>query len=125
MEHVSDPEGTIKALGRVLKKGGLTAHQIDMRNHRDFSRPLDHLTLDAGQWDKVNAARPAHQHENRWRLSQFRASFERNGFRIVSIDVNDRAPVAEDLRRRLHPEFRQFALDDLAAVGARLVALKQ
>jgi SAM-dependent methyltransferase len=124
-EHVSDPEATIKALRRVLKARGLTAHQIDMRDHRNFSRPLEYLKLDPAEWGKVQAKLAPHLHQNRWRLAQYRESFRRNGFDIVAVDVNARVPVTEEVRAGLHPDFREYSLEDLSAVGAMIIARRR
>ncbi len=124
-EHIADPEATIRALWRVLKPGGVTAHQIDMRDHRDFSKPFEFLKLDAIDWKKLSADIPAHMYMNRWRLAEFRAAFERHGFEILAMDINLRIPVSEELRGALAPEFRKRSLEDLSAVGAMVVARRR
>ncbi len=46
LEHVSDFRKVARELARVTKAGGVHAHQIDFRDHRDFDRPLEYLRLD-------------------------------------------------------------------------------
>lgn len=36
LEHVADPLKTIQAVHRVLRKRGVTAHSIDLRDHKRF-----------------------------------------------------------------------------------------
>lgn len=126
MEHVADPERTVQAIHRVLVKGGLTAHQIDMRDHADFAKPLEFLKVDDEAW---KAQGPGRAHVawnlNRWRLSDFRSAFERAGFRIVKLEVNATFPVDEALRRTLAPRFQAYSVDDLSATGVLIVARKE
>ncbi len=46
LEHVLDIPGAVAELARVTRAGGIHAHQVDFRDHRNFDRPLDHLLLD-------------------------------------------------------------------------------
>ncbi len=109
----------------MLKPGGVTAHQIDMRDHRDFSKPLEFLKIDAAEWRSFEAKQPAHLYMNRWRLSEFRAAFERSGFEILAMDVGIRFPVTEEMRDALQPEFRKLPLAELSAVSAMFVARRR
>src|SRR5215472_8380088 len=43
LEHVHSPTLVLSETWRMLRPGGLASHQIDTRNHLDFSRPNDHL----------------------------------------------------------------------------------
>jgi SAM-dependent methyltransferase len=126
MEHVADPERTVQAIHHVLVKGGLTAHQIDMRDHADFAKPLEFLKVDDETWRKQgqDPARVA-WNLNRWRLSDFGSAFERAGFRILKLEVNAMFPVDDALRRTLAPRFQSYSLGDLSATGVLIVARKE
>src|SRR5262249_47878508 len=64
-EHLCDVPAALRELYRVTKVGGLGSHQVDFRDHRDFSRPLEFLceanfvrTVDKGSTDHGNTLRP-------------------------------------------------------------------
>jgi SAM-dependent methyltransferase len=123
-EHISDPEATIKALFQLLPSGGLTAHHFDLRDHTDFSKPLEFLKFDAASWKSRFDERSVHMYTNRWRLPDFKAMFEKVGFRILKIEPTSKLPVTEDIRRSLHPDFQKYSLEDLSVLSAIIVAEK-
>lgn len=43
LEHLYEPERAFARFGQVVRPGGLGVHQVDFRNHFDFSRPLEFL----------------------------------------------------------------------------------
>jgi SAM-dependent methyltransferase len=122
LDHVTDPQRTAEAIARVLASGGLTAHQIDLRDHRDFSAPLEFLKEDEAAW-QARGQGPGYT--NRWRASDFRAAFERAGLEVLELDAQLRRPVDEALRRSLDPKFQRYSLEDLSILGMRLVARKR
>ncbi|MDQ8728351.1 methyltransferase domain-containing protein [Bradyrhizobium sp. LHD-71] len=76
MEHVMKPEAVFERMAQLCAKGGFVYHSIDLRDHRDFSRPLDFLTMTEDEY-------AVHPTENRLRASDFAALFERHGFEFV------------------------------------------
>jgi SAM-dependent methyltransferase len=126
LEHVADPEKTVQAIHRVLREGGITAHQIDMRDHADFSKPLEFLKVDDDTWkERWKDPKRAAWHLNRWRLSDFKGAFERAGFRILKLDVNATFPVDESVRRTLNARFQKYSLEDLSSTGVMIIARKE
>ncbi len=125
LEHVADPLRTVEAIHRVLKRGGITAHQIDLRDHADFARPLEFLKVDAATWAKrYPNPEKNHLYMNRWRASDFRQAFEKTGLRVLVMKPSETLQVTEDMRQSLQPEFRKYDLDDLSVVGLLIVARK-
>ena len=124
-EHIAEPEKTIQAIHRALRTGGVTAHQIDLRDHADLSKPLEFLRVDDDTWHEQwkDPAR-APWYLNRWRLNDFQAAFERAGLRILTVDVNATCAVDETMRRTLNARFREYSLEDLSATGVLIIARK-
>lgn len=120
-EHFTDPRRTVEAIARVLARGGLTVHQIDLRDHRNFDAPFEFLKVDEAAW---KASHRRHDYTNRWRASDFRAAFERAGLEVLGMEVDIRRPVDEGLRRSLHPRFQRYGAEDLSILSMRLVARK-
>jgi len=120
LEHVTDPAATINSIFRILPSGGLTAHHFDLRDHRDFSKPLEFLKVDPKDWKGPESGYST----NRWRLPDFTAAFEKSGFRIQKVEVTSKLPVTEEMRRSLHSDFQKYSLEDLSAMSAIIIAEK-
>jgi len=88
LEHVYDPRAACRSLARITKPKGLHFHQIDLRDHKDFRRPLEFLLDDnesyRREFDRRNGGRG-----NRWRLSEWVEEFQRQGFTVESAAGND------------------------------------
>lgn len=126
LEHVADPAKTIAALRRVLRPGGITAHVIDLRDHRDFDKPLEFLKIDAAVWkEEYKDPEKQHLYMNRWRRSDFRKAFEEGGFEILSLEPTIRTEATEALRSTLHPDFRGYPVEELSVTGVRVVSRKR
>ena len=123
-EHIADPPRTVAAIARVLRSGGLSAHHFDMRDHADFSKPLEFLKVDAAAWSARFDGANAHLYTNRQRLPDFIKLFEDSGFKILSVKSTGHVAMSEETRRGLHPDFHRYALEDLAVVSAMIVAQK-
>ena len=65
-EHLSNPSAVLENTFRILKPGGWCFHAIDLRDHRDFARPLEFLKLNDSAYRQACPAG-----ENRWRASDF------------------------------------------------------
>ncbi|HEV2913238.1 MAG TPA: class I SAM-dependent methyltransferase [Pyrinomonadaceae bacterium] len=77
LEHVKRPRAVIQNMFRMLKPGGIAVHGIDLRDHTDFSKPLDFLMYSPEDYVLKTQAT-----ENRWRASDFLDCFKSEGFEI-------------------------------------------
>lgn len=149
LEHVDRPREVIATLHRMLRPGGLCVHTIDLRDHRDFHRPLAFLA----EADYPQACGT----ENRLRASDFIALFQDAGFETAFVRYMDTAPqltgsghtdlaalfrrplediwprpcleavqpwVTEAEREALLPEFGQRSLAELSVTGMALACRK-
>ncbi len=123
-EHISDPDRTIAAIHKVLRKGGISAHNFDMRDHTDFSKPLEFLKVDEPAWKARFTGEKAYSYTNRRRLSDMVKAMEAAGFKMLKVAPAERIPMSEEIRAGLHPDFQKYSLEDLAVVGALIVAEK-
>jgi len=107
---------------RVLAPGGVGLHQIDFRDHRDSSRPLDFLVYEDQEWKRINADMVCYT--NRFRKHDFEETFERAGMKVELVEVNLRRPLEPGIRDRIHPRFRDRPTEDLEVLSAFFVVKK-
>ncbi len=123
-EHFADPERSIAQIARLLRPDGVTSHEVDLRDHRDFSRPLDFLQYNDALWRLSTSNRP-NGVRNRWRRSEYRAAFERHGMAVVYMGTSQQIMVTEEMRSQYQPHFQQMSLEELGVIGILLVARKR
>ena len=122
-EHFEDPGRAARECARVLAPGGLGLHQIDMRDHRDFSRPLEFLRYGDDEWRDTWRSYQR-MFTNRLRKGDFVRLFEEAGTRVESAVANMKAEVDAALRARLDARFRDLPREELEAAAAFFVVRK-
>ena len=123
LEHVKDLPATAAECARVLAPGGVAFHQVDFRDHRDFSQPRAFLRVPNREWEELWTDRPF-QYTNRHRLSAVREAFSAAGLELLELKINERLPLGEEERRLLHPSFQACSQEDLEVLGASLLLRK-
>jgi SAM-dependent methyltransferase len=118
-EHFLEPETAIREAMRVLAPNGVGIHQIDLRDHRDFSKPLDFLRYEDEEWRRLHSDMVCYT--NRLRFKDFERAFAATGVVEVA-QVNLSAQIAPEVRATFHSHFRDR--DDLEALSALFVVRK-
>jgi SAM-dependent methyltransferase len=81
LEHLYDLPSAFSHLARITKPGGLGIHQVDFRDHRDISRPLEHLLFREEQfWGKFKIKHG--EFGNCYRPQEMRELLEQVGFEV-------------------------------------------
>jgi hypothetical protein len=137
LEHVMKPQEVVARTCSLLERGGYAWHSIDLRDHRDFGKPLAFLEMTAEEYAAVDT-------ENRLRASDWDAIFADAGFeRVESVlmtvppgrpadDANhvwgttlpDERFVDEQMRARFKPPFDSRDLADLSILSVQTLYRK-
>ena len=122
LEHVEDPQTAAREMLRVTRPGGFGIHQVDFRDHRDFSKPLEYLLLSRTEFSRIFAYAQG-SCGNRWRQSDFINVFNEAGFAIELCEPNVFATdeYLADLMPRLGSAARMFSRLDLHILSGRFV----
>ncbi len=123
-EHFANPDRAIAQIARLLRPGGVTSHQIDLRDHRDFNRPLEFLAHSETIWRLTTSHLP-NAVRHRWRASEYRAAFAKHELEVLYLEVSHQTTVTEAMRRRFARHFQAMDLDDLGILSLLLVARKR
>lgn len=122
-EHLYDVPRAMRELYRVTAAGGLGSHQVDFRDHRDFSRPLEFLADSAyvRTKDKVST-----DHGTPLRPHEFERILIEAGFQVEMFYPNSFADPAylADVRPRLLRQYRHLTEEQLRPIGGRFVLVR-
>ncbi len=86
-EHIADASAAARAIARVTKHGGISLHQVDLRDHRDFNSPLEFLLLSQKELENWLIQTQTHAGHPR-RRSAYESAFAAAGFETVFVEVN-------------------------------------
>jgi len=120
LEHVGDFSRFVHEMTRITRPDGIHAHQVDCRNHKDFSRPLDHLTIPQAVFD-AERNETGCRYGTQMRLQEMAECFA-PGFWIDEIEANAFAEPAylEAIGASLEGRFARFPRQSLRITGGRL-----
>ncbi len=148
LQYVDDPVRAFAAMDRLLEKGGMMIHRIDLRDHGLFTRkgmdPMEFLTVPDFIWKRIH---PHAGKINRHRIDSYRKKLTDLGydFKILVTHVmghsGDLVPhpprltegrdfsgndlsLVRRMRPRLLSRFRQLSDEDLLTSGILVVARK-
>lgn len=118
-EHFTATETAIKELNRITKKGGIGFHQIDLRDHRDFSKPLDFLAYSEYFYSKFLKMTDI-RYGNRMWYSEYIGIFEKQGFSVVfKPDAYADENYLSAILQKAAPKFKQMPREIVGTLGGR------
>lgn len=120
LEHVRDFHQVARELARITRPGGVHAHQVDCRDHRDFTRPLDHLLLPEAEFEAERTKRGC-MNGTQFRLQEMAEHFTAD-FWLDEIEPNCFADgdYLDALAPRLAGRFARFPRHSLRITGGRI-----
>ena len=118
LEHVEDLRATVQSLALKTRTGGFGLHQVDLRDHRNYDRPLEFLTLSEQEFADIRADSCC-ECGGIWRASEITAAFEEAGFSATCTPNMFASPeYLTELRSRLRPEFMGVSDQELQIISA-------
>lgn len=126
LEHVGDVPQTAAEMARLTRPGGINIHQVDFRDHRDFTRPLEFLTMADDAYQKL-FDETMNGNGNRVRPEAMGDDFRSVGFDVLRFDANIWAEAEHiaQVRPRLQPQYAVLPDDVLAVVSGRFFLRRQ
>lgn len=127
LEHLHDPALAFAELARVTKTGGYGFHQVDFRNHDDFSHPLEFLLLPDDERGSLLVL--ANSLGNGWRAGEYASLFEHNGFSVENLRPSMLAEVEYFSRfmprlKASGSRYATFTEDELRIISAHFTVKK-
>jgi SAM-dependent methyltransferase len=128
LEHAESPFGVARELYRITRPGGSGIHQVDFRDHRDFSRPLEYLLLGADDFEAMFAERHG-ECGRQVRHYEMRGLFEMAGFNVAGFDANwiAQEDYLDDILPRLRASqsvYRDIPRSELRTISGRFFLQK-
>ena len=130
LEHLYDLKSAFFYLARITKLGGLGIHNVDFRDHRNFSRPLEYLLLSNKEFSREFKERQG-ECGNRYRPQEIKQLLELVGFEIK--DLQPISFVEEDyfneflgrLRQARKSRYRDYPPEDLRLISGSFIVIKK
>lgn len=122
LEHLADVPRAFRGMAHIGRPGSLGLHQVDFRDHRDFSKPLEYMTLSAADFQRLFDSRMG-ECGNRWRSGPMGKAFEAAGFAVRRFDASlwAEADYLADVKTRLHPDVQPVSDLDLSVTSGHYV----
>ncbi len=117
VEHVSDMGAFARALGRMLRPGGVAVHRVDFGPHNWMDLGyFEWLRISDATWRWMGSHRG---YPNRKRFHELCAEFESAGLKLACSELNllD-TELTEREAERLPPRFRAMPLESLRVLDA-------
>jgi SAM-dependent methyltransferase len=130
LEHLYDLPSAFHHLARITKPGGLGLHQVDFRDHRDFSRPLEFLLLSDKEFRREFAEKHG-ECGNRVRPREMQQLLEQVGFATQEFRPNEFAPqeylteFLGRLRQAGRSRYCDYPAEDIQCLGGFFVLVKE
>ena len=129
-EHLYDIKSAFSHLARITKPGGIGLHQVDFRDHRDNSRPLEHLLFKEEEFYGRFKARLG-EFGNRYRPQEMKKLLEVVGFEVkefcpdIFTDEEYLTEFLVRLRQARKSRYCDYPAEDLRFVSGRFFVVRK
>jgi SAM-dependent methyltransferase len=121
LEHLYDLNSAFSQMARITKPGGFGLHQVDFRDHRDFSRPLEYLLLSKKEFSREFKERHG-ECGNRYRPGEMWRSLESVGFEVkefrpdIFVEEEYLSEFLGRLRQARKSRYRKYPAEELRSI---------
>lgn len=128
-EHLYHPPKALESLHRAMRPGSAGFHQVDFRDHRDFSKPLEYLLLDEFSFHDLMEERHC-ECGNRIRPDEMLSLFRHVGFAAVEFHPNMWAApeylsdFVPRLRNSGFSPYADISLDRMQVISGRFIVTR-
>jgi SAM-dependent methyltransferase len=112
-EHFREPAAVVRELSRITRPAGVSCHIIDFRDHRDFTRPFEFLTMTENAWQQFHSASQSYTYTNRLRHSQVVSLFNDAGFRLLGVQPSITGLLDKEVQARLVAPYTDIPVGEL------------
>jgi SAM-dependent methyltransferase len=129
-EHLYDLKAASAQIARITRPGGLGLHQVDFRDHRNPSRPLEYLLLSDREFKWEFKERHG-ECGNRFRPLEMRRFFEEAGFVVnefrpdLYAEAEYLAEFLTRLRQARKSRYRHYRAEDIREISGLFVLEKR
>lgn len=120
LEHVYNLKLTIEKINLLLKKGGITYHQVDLRDHLHIRDKcyLDFLKYPEKYWRFIGDT-------NRIRYSQYLKIFKKFNFDLLEINSRKlKSKGISIIKKDFNKQFQKLSNEDLSIISFNILAKK-
>ncbi|CAH9019292.1 class I SAM-dependent methyltransferase [Candidatus Nitrosacidococcus sp. I8] len=124
LEHTNDLSASFTDMRQALRKGGITAHQVDLKSHGLHRKnPLDFLTWSNYLWSWMYSYKGV---PNRLRINHYRECIVSTNFKTILIQPTAIANEQDikSIRPYLAKSFQNISDEDLLCLGFWVVLEK-
>jgi len=129
VEHLISPQRAFHHLARITRPFGLGFHWVDLRDHRDFSNPLEYLLLSDKEFkDMFDSCHG--ESGNRYREVELRTFIHESGFSIKKVENYQ---LADDtyldefiprLRKTANSPYKKYSREELKKISSLFYLVK-
>jgi SAM-dependent methyltransferase len=127
-EHFMAPREAVREMYRITKPGGVHLHSVDLRDHRNFKKPLEFLTIEEPEWQYYynQIKSTTYACTNRLRSPEIIDLFEQEGFKTFKVLPMPflHCTVKDQLFQRLTTHYKRFSKDELSILGCKYIFQK-
>lgn len=127
-EHIRFPMTTVQETFRILKKGGIAIHAIDLIDHFNYSWKKDNLTFNCLRyseklWNLMTWNRS--NYVNRLRLSDWENIFNEVGYDVVYFETTENKNIEELYLKNKIKYLSKYSLNDAKTMSVYFVLKKK
>jgi SAM-dependent methyltransferase len=121
LEHIYDLRAAAREMRRVSRTGAIHLHQVDFRDHRDLTRPLEHLLMSRWAFHRRTGRKRTSGCQTR--PKELTWIFEQAGYTVDEARISNTVDDAylDDfiprLRRIRLSRYRRWSREDLRVLG--------